>query len=97
MPVVPDSLFQPAPKQAAQDPQDSQDPQGAEDPQDPQDRHKRKDPETANSMAWIDTVRMTQDAKDLLRSLVFLTQFPKYIGAADRVETCASDPSDTTS
>ena len=90
MPVVPDNLFQATPKQAPQ----GDDPQGAEDPQDP---HKSKDPKTANSMAWIDSVRMTQDAKDLLRSLVFLTQFPKYIGAADRVETCASDPSDTTS
>ena len=85
MPVVPDNLFQPTPKQAAQDPQDPQVP------------HKNKDPETSNPMTWIDSVRMTRDAKDLLRSLVFLTQFPKYIGAADRVETCASDPSDTTS
>jgi hypothetical protein len=90
MPVVPDNLFQATPKQAPQ----SDDQQGAEDPQDP---HKSKDPETANSMAWIDSVRMTRDAKDLLRSLVFLTQCPKYIGAADRVKTCASDPSDTTS
>ena len=48
-------------------------------------------------LKWLENVRMTRDAKDLLRSLVFLTQFPKYIGAADRVETCASDPSDTTS
>lgn len=84
MPVIPDDLFRKDPEPSGEVKADAG-------------REAKAQPVAREPLKWLENVRMTRDAKDLLRSLVFLTQFPKYIGAADRVETCASDPSDTTS
>ena len=73
MPVIPDDLFRKDPEPNGEVKADAELKTEAE-------------AEAQQPLEWLENVRMTRDAKDLLRSLVFLTQFPKYIGAADRVE-----------